>query len=193
MTKLTSGLQTLRAVGWPRRKGQVKHNLAKFGSRAYIDSTTTITSGREIEIEADVYIGPGGYIAGDGGLKIGQGVMVGPQVYIQTSTHNFESEDLMALPYDHRIIRGPIVLEAYVWVGGRVTILPGVRIGRGAVIGAGSVVTRDVDAFAIVAGNPARVIRHRDTEQFERLSRSGMTHREFLAQEAVVDVWVDRI
>lgn len=193
MTRLISRLQALKAVGWPQGKGQVHRNLASFGSGAYIDPTTTITSAQGITIEADVYIGPGGYIAGDGGLNIGRGVMVGPQVYIQTSTHNFESEDLMALPYDHRIIRGPIVLEAYVWVGGRVTILPGVRIGRGAVVGAGSVVTRNVDALAIVAGNPARLIRHRDTEQFVRLSRSGMTHRAFLAQEAVVDVWIDRI
>lgn len=167
--------------------------MAEFGAGAYVDPTTIITSAHAIEIEADVYIGPGGYIAGDGGLKLGRGTMVGPQVYIQTSTHNFESKDLMALPYDHRIIRGPIVLEPYVWIGGRVTILPGVRIGSGAVVGAGSVVTQDVDALAIVAGNPARVIRHRDADQFERLSRSGMTHRKFIDQEAALDVWVDRI
>lgn len=58
----------------------------------------------------------------------------------------------------------PIIIEDDVWLGARVIILPGVRVGTGSVIGAGSVVTRDVVPYSIAAGNPARVIRSRRTE-----------------------------
>jgi maltose O-acetyltransferase len=56
----------------------------------------------------------------------------------------------------------PIVIEDDVWIGARVTILGGVNIGTGAVIGAGSVVTKNVPPYAIVAGNPAKLIRYRN-------------------------------
>ena len=55
----------------------------------------------------------------------------------------------------------PVVIGNDVWIGGRVIILPGVKIGDGAIVGAGSVVTRDVSEYDIVAGNPARVIKNR--------------------------------
>ena len=58
-------------------------------------------------------------------------------------------------------IGGDIVIQEYVWIGCNVTVLPGVTIGEGAVIGAGSVVTRDVSPYTVVAGNPARVIKTR--------------------------------
>jgi maltose O-acetyltransferase len=54
----------------------------------------------------------------------------------------------------------PVIIEDYVWIGSKVVILPGVRIGRGAVIGAGSIVTKDIPPRCVAAGNPARVLRH---------------------------------
>ena len=61
----------------------------------------------------------------------------------------------------HPATRGPIVVGSDVWIGYRATILSGTRVGNGAVIGAGSVVTGEIPAYAIAAGNPCRVIRHR--------------------------------
>ena len=58
----------------------------------------------------------------------------------------------------------PVNIGNDVWIGARVTILPGVKIGNGAIIGAGSVVTKDVPDFAIVGGNPARVIKYRNSK-----------------------------
>jgi maltose O-acetyltransferase len=58
-------------------------------------------------------------------------------------------------------VERPIVIDDDVWIGARVIILPGVHIGTGAVIGAGAVVTKDVPAYAVVGGNPARVIKMR--------------------------------
>jgi len=74
-----------------------------------------------------------------------------------------------ALPYGTNYINKPIVIEDNVWIGQYVVILPGVRIGEGAIIGAGSVVVKDVDKCSITAGNPAKHIKYRDKERYELL------------------------
>jgi acetyltransferase-like isoleucine patch superfamily enzyme len=70
-----------------------------------------------------------------------------------------------------RVFR-PICIEDGVWIGSRAVILPGVRIGRGAVVGAGAVVTRDVPAHALVAGIPAKTIRDLNDEAFDQVRRA---------------------
>ena len=87
-------------------------------------------------------------------VRIGAFSLFGPGVQIYTATH----------PLDAKLRRGrefgkPVTIGDDVWIGGSAIILPGVRIGDGAVIGAGSVVTRDVPAGALAAGNPCRVLR----------------------------------
>ncbi|MBR3611436.1 MAG: hypothetical protein IKL57_08290 [Oscillospiraceae bacterium] len=73
------------------------------------------------------------------------------------------------IPYDKRFVEKPVVIGKYVWIGARSTILPGVKIGDGAVIGAASVVTKDVPNGAVVGGNPARIIKYRNMEVYNRL------------------------
>jgi acetyltransferase-like isoleucine patch superfamily enzyme len=85
--------------------------------------------------------------------------------------HNYDSNE--AIPYDKVRIMKPIKIGDFVWVGHGALILGGVTIGEGAIVGAGSVVTRDVPPFAIVGGNPARVIKSRDSEKFLDLKRQG--------------------
>jgi maltose O-acetyltransferase len=134
--------------------------------------------GTQVNIERGAYFGTGEQMSiGDhsgigvncqvvGPITIGRDVMMGPDVIILTQNH--ETRDLSrpmrgqgALP------RKPVVIHDDVWIGTRVIILPGVTIGRGAIIGAGAVVTRDVPPFAIVGGNPARVIKYRTGEPVE--------------------------
>jgi acetyltransferase-like isoleucine patch superfamily enzyme len=94
-----------------------------------------------------------------GDIQIGSNVMVGPYVMVTSVIHNFADIDI---PMKKQGLSSkPVVIEDDVWIGGHSTILPGVRIGKGAVIGAGSVVTKDVEAFAIQGGVPARKIRSR--------------------------------
>jgi len=82
-------------------------------------------------------------------------VMIGPNVQIYTAAHH-----LQAKPRNRgQEVAKPIVIEDNVWLGGAAILLPGVTVGRNAVVGAGAVVTRDVPANTVVAGNPARVIR----------------------------------
>ena len=88
-------------------------------------------------------------------MRIGNHVMLGPVVQIYTAAHPLEAG---ARNRGWEVAK-PVVIEDGAWLGGGAILLPGVRVGRNAVVGAGAVVTRDVPANAVVAGNPARVIR----------------------------------
>lgn len=94
------------------------------------------------------------HIWGGGGITIGNDVMVASHAVITSLTH-----DTCAKVYRESLIARPVLIEDNVWIGAGSVILPGVRIGTGSVIGAGSVVTQDVPARTIVAGVPARALR----------------------------------
>lgn len=90
-----------------------------------------------------------------GDVTIGEDVDIGTETHIWTLEHDPNHAD-------HGTRGGPVTIEDHVWVATRVTILPGITIGRGAVVACGSVVTKDVAANSIVAGVPAKVIGTRD-------------------------------
>ena len=96
-------------------------------------------------------------------VTIGNDVMMGPECMIFTSNHGMDRLDIPMWKQKHADPK-PVVIGNDVWIGARVTILPGVHIGDGSVIGAGSVVTKDVEAYSIVAGNPAKLIRKRNED-----------------------------
>ena len=79
---------------------------------------------------------------------------------------------MRGLPYDERVYDEPVTIGKNCWIGTRCLILPGVTIHDGAVVGAGSVVTKDVPPLAIVAGNPARVIKYRNIDVYQELSNN---------------------
>ncbi len=104
-------------------------------------------------------IGDHSYLSGQGGIAIGDDVLLGPGVRVFSENHEFG--DRVRPIRTQGEVRAPVTIESDCWIGAGATILASVRIGRGAVIGAGSVVTRDVPAYAVAAGNPAKVIRYR--------------------------------
>lgn len=96
----------------------------------------------------------------DGGVvRIGAHATVGPGTVIRAANHRFDRLDVPIMFQGHE--PGEVVIEDDVWIAANCTIVPGVRIGRGAVVGAGSVVTRDVEPHTVVAGVPARFLRRR--------------------------------
>lgn len=94
--------------------------------------------------------------ANQGRIEIGREVLIGPNSVLRAADHRFEDPSLPIASQGHE--RGTIVVEDDVWIGANVVVTRNVRIGRGAVVAAGAVVTRDVPAFTVVGGVPAHVI-----------------------------------
>jgi acetyltransferase-like isoleucine patch superfamily enzyme len=113
----------------------------------------------ELRVGDGAWIGQQCFLHAAGGLTIGKHVGVGPGVKVLTSQHAEAGRDRPIL--HSPIATAPVVIEDDADLGVGAIVLPGVRIGRGAQVGAGAVVTRDVPAYAVVAGNPARILRMR--------------------------------
>ncbi|WP_439816316.1 acyltransferase [Zavarzinia sp. CC-PAN008] len=132
-----------------------------LGPRAMVLQGAIIaTYGGNIRIGRNVGINPYCVLYGHGGLTIGDDVLIAAHTIIIPANHRFERTDV---PINAQGIRARgVVIEDDVWLGARVTVLDGVRIGRGAVVAAGAVVTKDVAPMTIVAGVPAAPIGRRD-------------------------------
>ena len=96
-----------------------------------------------------------------GKVTIGDNVMMGPNCTFYCVNHAFDRLDIPMREQGFQTEK-PIVVGNDVWIGGHVIVLPGVHIGNGAIIGAGAVVTNDVPDYAIVGGNPAKVLKYRN-------------------------------
>jgi acetyltransferase-like isoleucine patch superfamily enzyme len=153
----------------------------KFGHGVRIGSAVGFKHWETFEIGDDVFIGAQAYLQGrfDGVTQIGNRVWIGPQAYFDA--RHLILEDSVGwgpgakvlgsahtgLPVDCPVIQTdleirPVKVEAWADIGTCAVLLPGVTIGKGAIVGAGSVVTKDVAPFSIVAGVPARFLRWRD-------------------------------
>jgi acetyltransferase-like isoleucine patch superfamily enzyme len=123
-----------------------------------------VRQGRNISVGDRAVINKRVLLDGRGGaLVIGEDVDIAQDTSIWTLEHDVNSNS-------HAAIGGEVVIEDHVWIASRSTILPGIRIGRGAVVAACSVVTKDVPSLAIVGGVPAKIIGQRNNELTYRLN-----------------------
>ncbi len=114
-------------------------------------------------------------IHGEGTVSIGDYVQFGPETLILSQNHNYEGR---LLPYDWTYSARGVEIGDCVWVGARATILPGAKIGEGAIIQAGAVVHGEIPPCAIAGGNPAKVFAWRDKAHYAELKEKGMFLRE---------------
>ena len=115
-----------------------------------------------LRIGEDSWVGQGVFFHSAGDITIGAEVGIGPFVKILTSSHEIPADQTTSI-LDAPLRFAPVTIERGADIGVGAILLPGVTVGAGAQVGAGAVVTQDVPAFAIVAGNPAKVLRTRSS------------------------------
>lgn len=136
------------------RRALLCEGFGHVGAGVVIRSPFHCDYGYNIRAEAGVFINFGCVILDVAAVTIGAGTQIGPGVQILTADHPRDAAVRANMLESGR----PILIGRNVWIGGGAIILPGITIGDDAIVGAGSVVTRDVPAGATVAGNPARLL-----------------------------------
>jgi maltose O-acetyltransferase len=138
---------------------EVLHELlGSIGSEVWIETPFFCDYGVNIRMGSNCFINYNCVFLDDNVITIGNNVLIGPAVQLYTATHPIAAEErILAGGYVTRAL--PISIEDSCWIGGGAMIMPGIRVGEGSTIGAGSVVTKDIPARCFAAGNPCRVIR----------------------------------
>ena len=132
-----------------------------IGEGSYVSvPISSIACAENIKIGKDVFINGGALFMARGGITIEDKVQIAANVQLISNNHD---------PYNRKLLTcKPVLIKENAWIGAGATILPGVCVGANAIVGAGSVVTKDVPDCAIVVGNPAKVIKWLDKERFEK-------------------------
>ncbi len=160
--------QGVRTLGRPRIEnfGRMEIGDGTLLRSVNVPVELAAADGAELLIGRDVRLNYGVSIGVVRSVRIGDRVRVGPYVMIIDSEfHDLYDRDKRALPR-------PVVIDDDVWIGAKASVLPGVRIGKGSVVGTAAVVTSDVPAFTIVAGVPAREVKKLDPARFVDRSRA---------------------
>lgn len=148
----------LNCIGWPvftRSNGKFH-----FGDSCYFgNGIFRVSENTEIIMGNNVLINNGFTITSSISVIIGNDVMIGEYVSIHDSDHGFARTDIPMTK--QRMVSRPILIGNDVWIGRGAVILKGVSIGDGCIVAANSVVTKDVEPFSIVGGNPAKLLRKR--------------------------------
>lgn len=145
------------AIGVMLRRLVVSGIFKHTGRRINLAAGVRFGRGSRLSIGNDSGIGENSRIVCMNDVTIGDNVMIGPEVMILTGGHDYMDASIRLI--DQRIVTAPVLIGNDVWIGARALILPGVTIGDRSIIGAGSVVTKDVPPHTLVAGNPAKPVK----------------------------------
>ncbi|MBI5127624.1 acyltransferase [Candidatus Roizmanbacteria bacterium] len=138
----------------------------KIGKGSVIHMKARFYDPRNIVIGEDTIIGEGSILDGRAKLTIGNHVDIASEVMVYNSQHDIEDENFSA-------VDKPVIIEDYVFIGPRSIVLPGVTIGKGAIVAAAAVVTKDVPPYAIIGGVPGKIIGERKLKTYHyRLGRA---------------------
>ena len=152
---LTASFNESPADGPGKRRSILEDLLGAFGEGAEIRPPFYCDYGYQLHVGDRTFVNFGLVALDVAKIEIGDDVQFGPNVQLLTPTHPTEAE-LRRAKWE---AASPITIENNVWVGGGAIVLPGVNVGENSIVGAGSVVTKDVPPNTLVVGNPARVVR----------------------------------
>lgn len=139
---------------------QLRNQLFQCGENCFVQWPAQITGRKFVSFGNDVTVASFVHIWGDGGVFIGDRVMIASHTAITSLTHDYNCVNM------HKtLIKRQVIINDDVWIGAHSIIMPGVTIGEGSVVGAGSVVTRDVAPYSIVIGVPAREVKKREIQE----------------------------
>lgn len=155
---LVERYNALTAENWDQEAKAILDELLAENGGATIMTPTYIGRGKNISIGRKAFINAGVVLDGSAPITIGHHTLVGPGVRFLTAYHPVDPAERQRWAFWAK----PITLGENVWIGADALIVSGVTVGDHSVVGAGSVVTRDVPRCTLVAGNPARVIRQLD-------------------------------
>ncbi len=147
-------------IGMAMRYQYYKWRGSFLGKRVHIFEEVLLLAPQNIRIGRNTFVGRRTIMQGRERIEIGENVLIGPDVFITSTNHGYHER--------HTIIQyqgfesEKVTIEDDVWIGARSIILPGVTIGKGSVVAAGSVVTKDVGEYSVVGGNPAMLITTRE-------------------------------
>lgn len=130
--------------------------LQRLGTDTKLQSGMRVTNPEKISIGSHCNFAQGVFITGGGGVCIGDWVGFGPDVKVWSVTHRFDDAERPWLLQGWE--KKAVVIEDDVWLGANAFVMPGVTIGKGAIISAGAIVNKSIPPYALVAGNPGRVI-----------------------------------
>jgi acetyltransferase-like isoleucine patch superfamily enzyme len=169
-------LYRIAAGGWSywnylRDRRYTASDFLYWGEGVKLGARVLITAPERLYLGDGTVISEHCTINAIGGCHVGKYCGFGPEVWVLTTEHKYTGAE--CLPFGSTRIVKPVYIEDYVWIGARASILPGVRIGEGAIVGLGSVVTADVLPLSVVMGNPATIIGHRRKHEYERLKAAG--------------------
>lgn len=156
-------LRTLPNFLWPLKWLIMNKSLKATGKNFRFGPNSIFSDHRLIEIGNNVFFSDGTIINTQVPVYIGDNVMFGPEVLLIGGDHNFKVSGKLMNQVKSGGINLPIILDNDVWIGARCTVLKGVKIGEGAVVGAGSVVTKSLPPYSICVGNPCKPVKCRFT------------------------------
>lgn len=142
---------------------QIVFTAKSIGKNFYCGKFSTVNKNTVIKNYVKLN---GLHISGNGNVILGNYFIAGFDSLIISDSHNYEGKDI---PYDSSFINKDILIEDYVWLGARVIILPGTKIGEGAIVQAGAVVHGEIPPYSIVGGNPAKIFKYRNIEHFKKI------------------------
>ena len=150
---------------------QVLMKAKSIGKSFYCGGFSKVTSSTILDDNVSFN---GMRVIGKGLVKFGKYFHSGTECLILSQNHNYDKGN--AIPYDDTNIYKDVEIGDFVWFGSRVMILPGTKIGEGAIIQGGAVVHGEIPPYAIAGGNPAKVFKYRDVEHFKELKEKGCFH-----------------